>query len=45
MPILIPIALAALVSLYILERLLIAYSYRIPTMFNEKVNKKAIKIL
>ena len=45
MPILFPIALASFIVLYIMERLLVAYSYRQPPMFDESLSKLCIKML
>lgn len=45
MPILFPIALASFVTLYIMERLMVAYSYKRPPMLDETLNKFTIKIL
>ena len=45
MPILFPIALLAFLTLYIMERLLLAYSYKKPPMFDKSLNKVAINIL
>lgn len=45
MPILFPIALASFVTLYIMERLLVAYSYKQPPMFDETLSSLTIKIL
>ena len=44
-PILFPIALLSLIVLYIVERLMVAYSYKKPPMMDESLNKAAIKIL
>ena len=38
-PILFPIALASFITLYIVERLLVAYSYQRPPMFDNSLNK------
>ena len=45
MPILFPIALASFIVLYIMESLLLAYSYRQPPMFDESLSKLCIKML
>lgn len=45
MPILFPISLAALIVLYIVERLLVAYSYKEPPSYDEQVTKSSIKSL
>jgi len=45
LPILFPIALLGLFILYFTERLLVAYSYRQPPQFDEKLNKSTIEIL
>ncbi len=44
-PILFPIALASFITLYIVERLLVAYSYQRPPMFDDSLNQKTIRIL
>ena len=44
-PILFPIACLSFIVLYIMERLLLAYSYKQPPMFDESLNKTAILIL
>eukprot|EP00347_Sterkiella_histriomuscorum_P016370 403353449 len=45
MPILFPIAFASFITLYLMERLLVAYSYRQPPMFDETLNRLTVKIL
>lgn len=45
MPILFPIATCSLIVLYYMERLLLAYSYRKPPMFDQTLNRLAIKLL
>lgn len=45
MPILFPIALASFIVLYVMERLLVAYSYKQPPMLDEKLNRVVIKII
>ncbi len=44
-PILFPIALASFITLYIVERLLVAYSYQRPPMFDDSLNKQTLKLL
>jgi hypothetical protein len=44
-PILFPIALASYTVVYFMERLLLARSYRQPPMFDESLNRTAIKLL
>ena len=45
MPILFPIAFASFITLYLMERLLVAYSYRQPPMLDETLNRLVIKIM
>lgn len=44
-PILFPITLVTLVTLYVVERLMLTYSYQRPPMFDESVNKDTIKMI
>ena len=45
LPILFPIGLLSLIILYVLERLLLAYSYRRPPMFDVTINRTTIELL
>ena len=45
MPILFPIALASFVTLYLMERLLVAYSYQRPPMFDSSLNNLTLRYL
>lgn len=45
MPMLFPLALLCLVSLYVTERLCMAYSYVKPAMYDHRINRDAIHIL
>jgi hypothetical protein len=45
MPLLFIIALLSMCVLYITERLLVAYAYRQPPMFDHNINRSAIKII
>ena len=45
LPILFPIALISLVSLYVSERLQMAYSYQRPPMYDPLINNTALRIL
>jgi hypothetical protein len=44
-PILYPIAFLSLITFYVIERLLVAYSYREPPLFDQSLNREAIKML
>ncbi len=44
-PILFPIALLSLFVFYVFERLLVAYSYREPPLFDQSLNREVIKLL
>ena len=41
-PILFPIALVSFIVCYVMERLMVAYSYRIHTMFDQTMNERAL---
>lgn len=45
LPVLFPIGLMSLIILYIIERLMVAYSYQKPPMFDSTVNQTVIRIL
>ena len=45
MPILFPIAFCSFITLYVVERLMVAYSYLQPPMFDESLNRLTIRIL
>ena len=45
LPVLFPIALFSLCSLYVTERLMIAYSYQKPPMYDTTISRTAIKLL
>lgn len=45
MPIMFPIALIGIFNMYIVERMSLAYYYRQPPMFDEKLNQRAIDLL
>jgi hypothetical protein len=45
LPILFPICLFGLICMYFTERLCMAYYYRQPPSYDEKLNKRAIKVL
>lgn len=45
MPILFPMVTMTIVVLYIMERLLVAYSYKEPPTYDEKINKSALNML
>jgi len=45
MPFLFPVAALTLFTLYVVERILVAYSYREPPSYDEKINKSALNIL
>lgn len=45
LPVLFPICLFGLINMYVTERLCMAYYYRQPPMYDEKLNKRAIRIL
>lgn len=45
LPVLFPIALFSLIVLYTIERLLVAYSYKQPPMYDDKLNKSTINML
>lgn len=42
-PILFPIALVSFIVYYVMERLTLAYSNRLPTMFDQRMNERALK--
>lgn len=44
-PVLFPIALVGIFNMYVVERLSLAYYYRQPPMFDERLNKRAIDLL
>ena len=44
-PILFPIAYISLLGFYIVERLMMAYSYRTPPMFGTETNQQTLKAL
>jgi hypothetical protein len=41
-PLLFPIALLSFIVIYILERILVAYYYRAPSMMDDKLSRTAI---
>ena len=45
MPILFPIASVAILTLYVMEKLMLHYCYREPPMYDERLNKNALTIL
>lgn len=45
MPVMFPIALLGVFNMYVVERLSLAYYFRQPPMFDEKLNQRAIDIL
>lgn len=45
MPIMFPIALIGIFNMYCVERMSLAYYYRQPPMFDEKLNQRAIDLL
>ena len=45
LPILFPIAFFSLLGLYIVERLMMAYSYRMPPMFGKEINRRALQMM
>lgn len=45
MPIIVPIALFGIFNMYVVERLALAFYYRQPPMFDEKLNSRAIDFL
>lgn len=45
LPILFPIALGSLTVLYIMERLLVAYSYKQPPTYDDKLNTSTINVM
>lgn len=45
LPILFPIAMVSFIVLFLMERLQLAYSYKRPPMFDEKLNEAAVHIL
>jgi hypothetical protein len=45
LPILFPICLFGLINMYVTERLCMAYFYKQPPSYDEKLNKRAIKFL
>lgn len=45
MPILFPIAAAALLVLYCMEKLMIHYSYRQPPMYDERLNNNVLSLM
>jgi hypothetical protein len=45
MPFLFPVAALTLFTLYTVERVLVAYSYKEPPSYDEKINKSSISIL
>lgn len=44
-PILFPITLITLVIFYVVERLMLAYSYQKPPMYDVTINKSTIKMI
>jgi hypothetical protein len=44
-PVLFPIALLSLSVFYVIERLLVAYSYRSPPLFDQSLNREVIEML
>ena len=44
-PLLIPIALIGIINMYLVERLSLAYYYRVPPMYDHRMNKSAINTL
>ena len=45
MPIIFPIVMVGIFNLYVMERLTLAYYYRQPPMFDEKLNNRALSLL
>lgn len=45
MPIMFPISLIGIFNMYVVERMSLAYYYRQPPMFDEKLNARAIDLL
>lgn len=45
LPVLFPIAAISILVLYILEKILINYSYRLPPSYDEKLNTNVLSIL
>lgn len=45
MPILFPIGLLSLFVIYLVERLMLAYSYQRPPMFDSTINRTTINLL
>jgi len=45
MPILFPIACCAFIVLYMVEKLMLYYSYRIPPMYDERLSKSVLNTL
>ena len=45
MPIVFPIGMCSLIFLYVVERLMVAYSYQRPPMFDSTVNRTTINLL
>ena len=44
-PMLFPIAMFGIMNMYIVERLALAYYYRKPPMYDQKLNRQALRIL
>ena len=44
-PVLFPITLITLIVFYLVERFMLAYSYRKPPMYDESINKNTITLL
>jgi len=44
-PVLFPMAALGLLTLYIVEKLMLYYSYRMPPMYDEKLNNNALRLL
>lgn len=45
LPILFPIAFLSIVSLYVTERLMMAYSYKKPPMYGTQTNQTTMKVM
>ena len=45
LPMLFPIATISFIVLYMVEKLMIYYSYRMPPMYDEKLNNNVLKLM
>jgi hypothetical protein len=45
LPILYPIAYASFILFYVVERLLVAYSYREPPLFDQTLHREALRLI